>query len=208
MLKKLETGSITIALLGLLFKFLHWPGGSMMLIMSLGTLSMYYFMLVQRMPGSTETEETDVVTALLVKIIGFALSIAAIGIMFKMQSYPGASLILYVGVGSLALLGILTMLKYNKTRSPYLWRMFIRIVAFGSVAALLVAFPRETWLEMRHADHPAYVQAVKDSWADPNNEDLLQKVDEERAKIFGHSPETLNDSPGLSQPEEEHFREE
>ena len=95
------------------------------------------------------------------------------------------------------------MLKKSETGSMIKpsHHTYIRIVGFGSIAALLAAIPRETGLEMKHADDPAYVQAVKDSWADPNNLELQEEVLEEQAKIRGISYEPMSNPDASKHPE-------
>jgi hypothetical protein len=82
-----EKAVIGIALVGTLFKLQHWPGASILLVVGLSTLAMLYFPL--GFYFLTNKSEKTVAAA-----SGLFLSFVPLGIMFKVQHWPGASAML------------------------------------------------------------------------------------------------------------------
>lgn len=86
-----EKAAIGIALLGTLFKLQHWPGASILLVIGLSTLAMLYF----PMGFYFLTNQSEKIAA---AVSGMFLSFVPLGILFKVQHWPGASVILTVAM--------------------------------------------------------------------------------------------------------------
>lgn len=86
-----EKAAIGIALVGTLFKLQHWPGASILLVIGLSGLAIHYFPL--GFYFLTNKSEKAVAAA-----SGFFLSFAPLGILFKVQHWPGASVMLTVAM--------------------------------------------------------------------------------------------------------------
>jgi hypothetical protein len=82
-----EKAAIGIALVGTFFKLQHWPGASIMLVIGLSTLAMLYF----PMGFYFLTNKSEKIAA---AVSGLFLSLVPLGIMFKVQHWPGASAML------------------------------------------------------------------------------------------------------------------
>lgn len=96
------TGAITIALclLGSLFKFQHWPGAGVMLLLSLGFFSLVFIPLNIIMKFKDEKEKTNkfIIT------FGFVLGmIITLGLVFKIFHWPGANIMMFGALGLFAL---------------------------------------------------------------------------------------------------------
>ena len=190
MVKKLEIIGIIMSLAGIVFKLLHLPGAGFLMIIGMSGLAMCYFLMSHPISQGNALNEDeskdskdDSTTGILVKAAGMALSVAVLGILFKMQSYPGASFMLMVGTLSLIVIGVVGWFKYHQNRSPHMGRLLIRILVIGSLSGLLYSIPRELWLEIKYPDNPEYRQAVIDRWADPSSIELQNKEMEEYAKM-------------------------
>ena len=86
-----EKTVIGIALVGTLFKLQHWPGASILLVIGLSGLAMLYF----PMGFYFLTNKAEKTIA---AVSGLFLSFVPLGIMFKVQHWPGASVMLTVGM--------------------------------------------------------------------------------------------------------------
>ncbi|MGE0635898.1 MAG: hypothetical protein AB7G44_10135 [Bacteroidia bacterium] len=86
-----EKAVIGIALVGTLFKLQHWPGASILLVVGLSSLAMLYFPL--GFYFLTNKSEKIVAT-----VSGMFLSFVPLGIMFKVQHWPGASAMLTIAM--------------------------------------------------------------------------------------------------------------
>ena len=69
---------------------------------------------------------------------GYALSLVIIGILFKIMSFPGAGIMLLLGVGYLCIIAIVAIVKYVQTRSQFYVGVLVRIAIIGGLG--LVSF--------------------------------------------------------------------
>ncbi len=70
-------------------------------------------------------------------LTGFALSIMIIGILFKVQHYPGAKNSLLIGASGLTISLIFGVVKYLKTKSEFYAWLILRLLIFLGMAALV-----------------------------------------------------------------------
>jgi hypothetical protein len=114
---------------------------------------------------------------------GIALSMTTIGIMFKLQSWPGALFNLWPGLIGLFFISIIGGIKFLKDRSWYYKRIFVRIAIFGGIGLAIGLVPETTWLELRFKEHPEYVEAMKRAMESPENNELWETVEAQRQKM-------------------------
>jgi hypothetical protein len=90
---------LVLATAGVLFKTMHWPGASMMLILAFGILFISLFTTLlkeNKAQGMSSTENAAMITTFSFLILGTA---------FRMQHWPGAMVLVVLGTFStLALL--------------------------------------------------------------------------------------------------------
>ncbi len=191
-MKKAEIILGTVAIVSLIINLLNVAGGGVLTVLSLSTVSTFYIYLSFALFNNIRLRKTfkkgsykgiskmRIVGAILT---GVALSFTTVGLLFKFQSWPGASFNLGFGLFGLLIGLIVGLIKYQKTKSDYYTKIFKRIAIYGGLGLILMILPRETWLEIRNRNHPEYIEAVKKAWADPENQKLWDKVDEEREKM-------------------------
>lgn len=74
--------------------------------------------------------------------LGIALSYIIIGIMFEIQSYPGADYILSIGIVSVGIIAIIAAVFYFKNkREAFYLRVFKRIVIYLIIGIILYFTP-------------------------------------------------------------------
>lgn len=87
--------STNLFLFGSLMKMLHWPGAAIMVSLGLGIAALVFLPLALRLAYRETTDKS----LLWVYITGFLCAfIDLIGAMFKINHYPGASILLMIGV--------------------------------------------------------------------------------------------------------------
>jgi len=191
-MKKVEIILGTIAIIALLLNLLNIKGGGVLIVLSLSTISILYMYLSFalfndiRLRNIFKKESYKGISRMRIVgavLTGLALSITIIGLLFKFQSWPNASFNLGFGLFGLLIGLVVGLIKYKRTKSDYYTRIFKRIAIYGGLGLILMILPRETWLEIRNRNHPEYIEAVKKAWADPENQELWDKVDEERQKM-------------------------
>ena len=179
-------------LLGLLLNLLNLPGGGAVLVVFLSTLSMFYlgftFALFNPDILSKKKEKAKEANSNQLRLIGsmitgVGLSIASTGILFAVMLWPGSQLMLLVGSILLLVVACMSVFKYSSTSAKFYLNVLKRSIPVGLISLVLYLLPPYTLLEFKHCNHPSYVKAVKEYHANPENEELRIRLDEERAKM-------------------------
>ncbi len=173
---------------GLSLKILHFPLSGSILILSLGTLAIVYFMSV---PGSEEmaselfytkedARQINPVSRLGFRLSCWGLSILLIGILFTIQFWPNAKFFLIVGMLS-ALAGFVSLYVGIRDSLPLVFtRISQRLAIFLIIGLVLISTPRIKLFSFFHSNNPELVEAVRASWENPDDKELRKKVDEIR----------------------------
>ena len=181
-----------IAFIGFTMSLSLVPGGSVLIVLSLSTLSLWYFAFgfaIFNGKGFKDLNNTEAMKALkLYRVIGgaatgMALSITVIGILFKFQSYPSLLLNLTFGLVLLGIIIIAGLAGFIIEKSTYYINIFIRIIIWGGLGLTLLLLPKTALTDFKYRKHPALRDAINAAHADPNNDTLWDKVDEERDVI-------------------------
>jgi hypothetical protein len=168
------------------------PGAGIAMILLLSLLSVFYFcsgFLLFNSIRLREVTKKDRFKGISAGRIlgavgtGVALSYAIIGILFELRIWPGAGITQINGLVLLAVVTIVGLFKYARNKSPYYTRIFKRVAIIGGLVLILLVTPSTTWLAFKYRNHPAYLEALTQALADPGNEELWMKVDEEREKM-------------------------
>lgn len=192
-MKKTELILIGITLLALLMKLLHLPASGVLTVLSLSSISGIYMYLGFTLFNNLRFRNLfkkesykEISTKRIVGGIGsgLALSVSVIGILFKFQSWPGASINLITGIIGLIIVTIISLIKMKKNTDNYYSNILKRVAGFGVICVFLLALPTKTWLGWKFPNNPEYIQAVIHAQANPDNQGLWQKVDEEREKMY------------------------
>jgi hypothetical protein len=191
-MKKTELIAGIIAILSLILQALLLPGGNVLTVLSLSVLAILYlycglllFNDIRLRAAFKKISYAGISTSRKIGAIGagFALSMVIVGIMFKIQSWPGADLMIKEGFAVVVIVCIVAGFKYPKSKSGYYNRIFKRAAIFGGFGLLLMIIPPYSWSQLKYRNHPAYRDALKNSSEDPTNEVLWEKVKEEKEKM-------------------------
>lgn len=92
--------STILLLAGTIFKIMHWPGAGVMMVLGAGILVLAYLpMLLWHKLRESPSDER------LMHLSGFVgLSLTTLGVLFKIMHWPGAGMMLVLGMSTLALL--------------------------------------------------------------------------------------------------------
>jgi hypothetical protein len=197
-MKKAEIALVIILIVGITFIFLHYPGGAMLSIITFLSLSGLYayfgfaffngirFRNITKKESYKNLNKFMIATSILTGI-GFAILIN--GILFKLLNWTGANLMLIAGLAT-SLTGFLFGLYFYKSSAfPFKSSVLKRIILYTLLGLFLFYFDKNKRLEMTYKDHPAYIEAVKRSWEEPENKELKAKADLERRKMNGEEIE-------------------
>ncbi len=124
--------------LGLLFKIQHWPGASVMLILSLATFGLIFVPMLLKYKLSDEVSENKLMNL----SGGLGLALTTLGILFKLQHWPFAMILLLVGI-TMLVIGYLPLYLRNEKNEQRLRNTFF-VVVLGGVLVLLQARVMQT----------------------------------------------------------------
>jgi hypothetical protein len=192
-MKKVEITLWLFSIVALLCNLLLLSIGNMLTILSFGTLSLFYFYFsfaifngieLRRIFKRDSYKSTKTLRIIGAVGVGISLSTIAIGLLFIIQSWQGGVMELSVGLYSLLVISAVAAIKYVLTKSSYYSRILIRSIIFGGIGLVFILLPEHAWRDFKYRNHPAYLEAVRNSDASPEDEKLWDKVDEERRKIY------------------------
>lgn len=131
----LEKIVLVLVIVGVLFKVLHLPFAGPLIIIALSALSVIYYSFSPALMGGSLLKIKDVqaysgskLSGAGLTLEGITLSVMLIGVLFKVQHWPGASVMLMVGASSGLLVFILGWRKYSKTSDAFLPQLFMRLI--------------------------------------------------------------------------------
>lgn len=191
-MKKFEIIIATLSIIALGLNLLLIPGGGVLTVLTLSTLSGLYMYLSFALFNEIRLRNIfkkdsfkGISTMRIVGAVGtgLALSVMTAGLMFKFQSWPGADFNLGAGLFGLLLVTVIGLIKYSKTKSDFYTRIFKRAAIFGGLGLILMLTPKTSWVELKYRNHPEYVDALKKAMADPDNNELWDNVETERQNM-------------------------
>lgn len=191
-MKKTEIILAILAIAALICNLNLVPGGSALTVLTLSALAILYmyfsFALFNNVSLRNVSKKGTFAGLGKLRIIGaaasgVALALTIIGIMFKIQFWPGGEIQLRIGLLGLVIVSAIGIFKYIKTKSPFYVNILKRIIIVGGLGLILVLSPKLSWFEIRYRNHPEYVEAMQKATANPENEELWEKVEIERKKM-------------------------
>lgn len=141
----LRLGEMPLAIAGMAgitFKIFHLPAATMLLILSMSTLSIFY--LFEAIGGSTD-EKISATGKMVLKFNGIGCSIAAIGILFLLLRWPGSAVLVLMSSVTLLASGFY-MINANSKASefkPFASKTIYRSLGIAALEILLFLIPQQ-----------------------------------------------------------------
>ena len=109
-MKKTQIIAVGVIILGLLCKFMHWPGGSILLI--IGTLLLYIYSCIFLFNNEKEKIHS---------IYNFLVTLITTYILFRIQFWPSSKMIFFIviSLGLVYLFFQITRKSYNRKNQMY-----------------------------------------------------------------------------------------
>lgn len=184
--------SITF-LVGLLMIFYQITGGGLITTLSLVSISSIYMafslllfnqLSIKELLQSGTLDKIGRLRIIGSILLGLSLSVLTLGILFKIQLYPGASAMLKLGLIGVSVALLIGAIKYIKSRDIFYKSIFKRIIIFGGIGLFFYLLPKANWLTIRFPDNPDYVQAVINYDQNPRDSTSIKRLQIEREKMF------------------------
>lgn len=188
-MKTFEIITLISILISIILRICLVPGASALIVLSFMMLYLLYFpfgfLLINNIPLRRVFSKSAYQSTTIWKIIGavlagFALSIAVAGVLFKIQSWPGSSILFTTGFTFLTPIFCLTVFHFYKTRADYYKKLSIRIFFICVTGLLMILVPEEIKVKVFFRDHPNFVNALLNAFDNPDDPEAWKKVDEER----------------------------
>ncbi len=131
--------SASVINLGITFKFQHWPGAGVMIVLGISTFALVFIpMLLRKKLKGEESERKTLMNTLGAS----GLTVFALGILFKIQHWPGAAIMLGISV-FLLFFGYFLMYMSDKTinaeeKTSYLRKAFLSVIIGCMVTTLIM----------------------------------------------------------------------
>lgn len=190
-MKKFESIGGFLVLIAIIIHFIGIPGGDILLILTLTTLSIFYYCFsfalfnqitlrnIFKKAGYKDTNRKRIIGSI---GLGVGISSLIMGVLFKLQFYPGARFLLGVGTLILAICGIVSLIFFFQNHSDFSRRTLKRICMFGIVGVVFLVIPGTVFIDIYYRDFPDYAELYKNSLQDPGKlqleEQLFQKRNE------------------------------
>ena len=138
--QKLELYIAIACFAALLFKSFHLPGANLLLIVTLGTLTMIYFLEGMSVSGIDAGSKN--IDKMILKLNGIGSSIGTISILFMFLHWPGGRIMVLISSGALLFTLLFMIRAKSKENAPaaYSSRQLFRTVAIVFLQILLYFF--------------------------------------------------------------------
>ncbi|NOU61389.1 hypothetical protein [Marinifilum caeruleilacunae] len=191
-MKKTEKILAIVAVLSVLLNLSTVPFSAVLTTISFTGLSLLYMYLsfalfnnisFRQILKKESYQEVSRIRIFATVLTGMALSVCLIGILFKLLLYPFAEINLITGLNGLSIAIIVSAIMYVIRKDKFYVSILKRIMIVGAVGILFTLTSREQIIDIKYRNHPEHKEALKKAWADPENQELWKKAEEESLKM-------------------------
>ena len=172
----------SIFLIGLLFKILSWPYGSVLIIISASIISTLYFVVAFYLFCDKNIKNQKLSLSI---TSGIFLSIIPLGVLFKIMYWPGAQNLLLIGSILASILYAIIYYfnsKANHDLKNYYKNMLTRTGVLTVLATFIYIVPLSALLEIQYREDPELVRIKTLYYSNPENLEYKKQHDEYLAK--------------------------
>jgi len=187
--EKIFTGIIVV---GLIFKFTFLPGGSILIVFGLFLLAMIYyplgFLFFNEIPLKRVFKKVSykgISAARIIGAIGLGMGLATVlvGLLFKIQHFPGANANLFGGLFLTLIVLIIAGMKYRKSKDVFYKKAFVRIAIIGIFGLFIALLPNLAIEKFQYRNYPKYIEALENYVQDQSSQELKEKLDMEHRRV-------------------------
>lgn len=174
-----------IFIISLIFKICGWPGGAALMVLALTLLAFCYFPF-----GFYFLNEKSVFKQKLgISILfGWLLSVAIIGIEFKLLYWPGYHMMLIVGLATAAILTAFAYMMYKKANTDetklYHKNLLTRTLIIFSLSLITFLISEKAIVTMSFQDDPKLKALYLKKIDNPNDLQLEKEIEEYHKQKF------------------------
>lgn len=193
-MKKAELILILIAILAVTLHLLNIGGGSFLTTIFSLILSLLYFPLgiflfndvkLSRIGKKESYNGLNVFKQVSFVLIGMALQVLVLAILFKVMFWPGANIMSVMGLVTIVPVFIISVIAFINGPRKFFSKIVKRVIVYSGLAMLLAFMPKYYFLDIKYREYPELAAVLKAYYEDPGNAELHKKMDEEMAKMYG-----------------------
>lgn len=191
-MKKIEKILAVIFVISLIMKYFHIPGYGSLLILSTSILAMVYYPFGFASLNDIKLKEIlkkesykDMKTWRILGSIclGMMLALLVIGILFKLQNFPGSKYIIGPALLYSIVALIIMIVLIQKDKDSYLKKNIVRTLVIGAIASILYFTSALSLKKIFYHDNPEYVKAYEKYINNPNDYEAFREFKLLREKM-------------------------
>lgn len=187
-MKKNEKAFIALILIGIIMRLSLISFGQWIFLIGIGLLANSYFFgftgILNNESYQDQSKKRDPSKKLEAYLLlpPYSIVIILIGCLFKFMAWPGGDLLILIAL-VLLLVGIYIVWKKKGIETSWKRGALQRMIIYGLVASMFYLLPNFFWFDIMNRDHPAYIEATKNYYENPEDEGLRIKLEEEYEKM-------------------------
>lgn len=191
-MKLFEKILTVMIIVGLIFKFAFISGGSTLFVLGISFLSIIYYPLgllffndIPMRKAFKKISYQGISTLKIIGAIGLGMGLSAIliGILFKLQHFPGSLLMLYTGLIVTMIVAVISIMKYLENRYVFYKKTLTRIAIIGIIGLFLTSLSSEKIEKFQYRNYPRYIEALDNYIENPENIELQNRLEVERMRV-------------------------
>jgi len=146
-MKKAEIILVGLAIISIILRLMHLVGANIVTVLSFTFLACLYFYFgfaifndirLRDIFKKASYQDISALRIIGAIVTGIAISMAIVGMEFRIMRWPGASIMLMVGGLVLCLLTVMALIRYFSAKAPFYLNILKRLVPYTILA--VVAF--------------------------------------------------------------------
>lgn len=185
-MKRFEKVSAIIFAIAVVMKLALVPGGGILATLSLLTLACIYypfgfalFNKIKLKDIFSKESYKGISTLRIIGSIGAGIGLATVcvGILFKIQHWPGMITLLLTGLLIALVIAIVALIRLLKSKSDFYKSIVSRIAIIGGFGLLLFFTSDLTIVKIQFRNHPDYVKAYEKYLDNPQSEEAKKQLE-------------------------------
>ena len=194
-MKKTEIILIILVILSLILSLFRVAGSAVLSILSLSSLSVFYFYAGVALFNGIEFKEiftkgsfSTIPKAHIMASVGagFGLSVALLGLLFEFQSWAGSSNFVWMGSMISFLIFLFSLAMWLKGRESTFFEILKRVALFGSILWAVFLLPKHSITRFQFRNDPEMLEAIIKVKDEPGNQEYRDELNALRRERYGY----------------------
>lgn len=172
-------------LIALILKWTLLPGGGILATFTLMILANLYFLfgfaLFNQIELKSIVKSESYIGISALRLFGsfatgLALSTLCVGVLFKLQHWPGAKTNIILGLITSLIILIVALVKYYVSKEEIYTRIMKRLIILGGVGIFFLTVSDYSIIKIQFRNHPKYIKAYELYLTNPKDDSLRNNM--------------------------------